>query len=177
MPTSLILDRKFKLPKSCGLNDENGKPHKSNAIYHLFNYLDPIFNDYIIDDKHYSIKIIAPTFNQDYDTSVDNIPSFANAFTDAVYRRLANISNISETFEFSDKTYVRNVIFVNKNNDHDIVLFDLVELDFKCKFNYIETTKLFDIEGNIEILTDEDELRHDFKNGMWDVLKYIWCKK
>ena len=102
MPTSLILDRKFKLPKSCGLNDENGKPHKSNAIYHLFNYLDPIFNDYIIDDKHCSIKIIAPTFNQDYDTSVDNIPSFANAFTDAVYRRLANISNISETFKIGN---------------------------------------------------------------------------
>jgi hypothetical protein len=62
---------------------------------------------------------------------------------------------------------------VNKDNDHDIVLFDLVELNFKCKFNYIETTKLFDIEGSVEILTDEDELRHDFKNGIWEMLKYF----
>lgn len=177
MPTSLILDTKFKLPKSCDLDDKNCKPNKSNTIYHLYKYLDPIFNDYVIDDKRYSIKIITPTYNQDYDTSVDNAPSFTSAFTDAIYRRLVNISNVSETFEFSDKTYVKNVIFVNKNNDHDIVLFDLVELDFKCKFNYIETTKLFDIEGSIEILTDEADLRHDFKNGMWEMLKYFVTPK
>lgn len=178
MPTSSILDRNFKLPKSCILNDDFGTSHEPDVTHQLYCHLNAsIFDDYVIDDKHYSIKVITPNGNQDFDTNVDYLPSFTHAFTNAVYRRLANSPNVSETFEFSDKTYVRNVIFANKDNKHDIVLFDLVELDFKCKFNYIETTKLFDVEGNIEILTDEAELRHDFKNGMWDVLKYIWCRK
>lgn len=179
MPTSLILDTKFKLPEPCDLNDDkNGVSNRSNAIYRLYNYLGPsIFDNYVIDDKHYSIKIAMPTGNWDFDTNVDNLPSFADAATNPVSRRLFNRPNVSESFEFSDKTYVRNVIFVNKDNDRDIVLFDLVELDFKYKFNYIETTKLYDIEGSIEILTDEADLRHDFNNGMWDMLKYIWCRK
>lgn len=179
MPTSSILDTKFKLPESYDLNFKTCATHVSDAIHQLYCHLSTsIFDDYVIDNKHYSIKIVTPTnSNQDFDTSVDNLPSFTHAFTNAVFRRLYNKPNAFETFEFSDKTYVRNVIFVNKDNDRDIVLFDLVELDFKCKFNYIETTKLFDVEGNIEILTDEDELRHDFKNGIWDMLKYIWCRK
>ena len=184
MPTSLILDAKFKLPKSCNLNDEKGTTQYHDATYQLYCHLKTsIFDDYVIDNKHYSIKIVTPTNNQDFDTNVDDLPSFTHAFTNAVYRRLynkyciINRLNAFETFEFSDKTYVRNVIFMNKDNDRDIVLFDLVELDFKCKFNYVETTKLFDIEGSVEILTDEDELRHDFKNGIWDMLKYVWCRK
>ena len=178
MPTSLILDTKFKLPKSCNLNDEKGVTQYSDAIHQLYCHLNAsIFDDYVIDNKHYSIKTVTPTANQDFDTNVDNLPSFTYAFTNAVSRRLYNRPNTFETFEFSDKTYVRNAMFVNKDNNRDIVLFDLVELDFKCKFNYIKTTKLFDIEGSIEILTDEADLRHDFKDGMWDMLKYIWCRK
>lgn len=179
MPTSSILDIKFKLPELCDLNDdEHGIPNKSNAIYHLYNHLKPsVFDNYVINDNRYSIKVATPTNNWDFDTNVDNLPSFTDAFTNAISRRLFNRPNVSETFEFSDKTYVRNVIFVNKDNDHDIVLFDLVELNFKCKFNYFKTAKLFDIEGSIEILTDETDLRHDFKNGMWGMLKYIWCRK
>ena len=178
MPTSLILDTKFKLPKSCVLNDDFGMSRESDATHQLYCHLNAsIFDDYVVDDKHYSIKTVTPNGNQDFDTNVDTLPSFTHAFTNAVSRRLYNRPNVLETFEFSDKTYVRNVIFVNKDNDHDIVLFDLVVLNFKCKFSHIETTKLFDIEGSVEILTDEADLRHDFKNGMWDVLKYIWCKK
>lgn len=174
MPTSLILDTKFKLPKSCNLNDEKGMTQYHDATYQLYCHLKTsIFDDYVIDNKHYSIKIVTPTDNQDFDTNVDNLPSFTHAFTNAVSRRLYNRPSTFETFEFSDKTYVRNVIFVNKDNDRDIVLFDLVELNFKCNFNYVETTKLFDIEGSVEILTDEDELRHDFKNGIWEMLKYF----
>lgn len=183
MPTSLILGTEFKLPESCDLNDENGvmlgMSRESSAIYQLHYQLNAsIFDNCVIDNKRYSMKIVTPNNNQDFDTSVDCLPSFTYAFTNAISRRLFNRpKNVSETFEFSDKTYVRNVIFVNKDNDRDIVLFDLVELNFKCKFNYIETTKLYDVEGSVEILTDENELRHDFKNGMWDVLKYIWCRK
>lgn len=151
--------------------------HKSSdATYQLYNHLSAsIFDDYVIDGKHYSIKIVTPNGNQDFDTTVDILPSFTHAFTNAVSRRLFNMPNVTETFELSDKTYVKNVIFVNKDNNRDIVLFDLVELDFKCKFNYIETTKLFDIEGSVEILTDEDELRHDFANT-WEMLKYFLCR-
>lgn len=178
MPTSLILDTKFKLPEPCDLNFKTDATNISDAIHQLHCYLSTsIFDDYVIDNKHYSIKIVTPTDKQDFDTNVDNLPSFTHAFRNAVSRRLYNRPSTFETFEFSDKKYVRNVIFVNKDNDHDIVLFDLVELNFKCKFNYIKDTKLFNVEGDIEILTDEDDLRHDFKNGMWDVMKYLLCKK
>lgn len=187
MPTSSILHETFKLAEPCSFqysldgNDHN--PHAS-LWYGLTKAIDKITKDYIVPTteskhKHYTIVILPDTYTSfDFDTTVDVMPDLTSAVINAISRRIYR-KKIKESCTVSSEMYIKTVMFINNAIDGDIVVFDLVKLNVKCEFtrhngnpNYV-----FDVKGEIELLTDEDELRHDFKNGVWGALKYIWCKK
>ena len=186
MPTSSILHEKIELYKNCILGNENpgdyiGPTFGSLIRDHLVN----LFSDYHVDTakpgvvKHYTAKQASAfdTYSEYSLSSVDNSMNIgwniASAMTSQAISMARANNNNNESFSIENKLYMKDVIFVNNNDKNDIVLFDLVEIDYKINFEIVsKDPSVFEVKGEIDLLTDENDLRHDFTNT-WEMFKHF----
>lgn len=191
MPTSLILNKKFKIesiakgkcleyPKSLPLLSQRARAeyenfHKSDPIYKT---LSEIFSDYTApkssgNKNHYVIKQAA---NLLYWNDYNNDAAFLDlslCVTDSLKIKIYNTSDLKQDHPVKLNMICNNVVFVNKENENDIVLFKLMQIEITGDCKWIDVEHQYSIEnGEISLLTDEAELRENF-NSFWDFAKYI----
>ena len=181
MPTSLILNKKFKIKSTARrcTNRPNGYEdfRESDPIYKT---LSKIFSDYTPprrseNEKHYAIKQASDTlyFNDyDVDTAFVDFSSIAtNSLTQKIYT--CNTSDFKHDHPIKLNMICNNTVFVNKENENDIVLFKLMQLEITGDCKWIDDEHQYSIEnGEVTLLTDEAELRENF-DSFWDFAKYI----
>ena len=185
MPTSSILHEEIKLSKNCILGIENPGDYIGPVFGGLLrDYLINLFNDYLVDTtksgvKHYAIKQ-ASTFDTRSEYNLSTLDdsmnigwNITNVITNQVFNAARANNDSSESFSIENKLYMRDIIFVNNNDKNDIVLFDLMEINYKIDFVIVsKDPNVFEVKGEIDLLTDENDLRHDFTNA-WDMFKHF----
>ena len=184
MPTSSILHKEIKLHENCLLGFESPSNYIGPTFGSLIrDCLVDLFNNYLVDTaksgtKHYAIKQ-ASTFDtySEYDLStVGNSINIGWNVTNAINKQVFGTkdkASSGESFSIENKLYMKDVIFVNNNDENDIVLFDLVEINYKFDFEVVsKDPNVFEVKGEIELLTDENDLRHDFTTT-WEMFKHF----
>lgn len=183
MPTSSILHEKIKLSKNCILGNGNPGDYIGPTFGGLMqDRLVGLFSDYLVDTtksgiKHYTVKQASAIDTcSEYDPAIDNSINIGWNVTNAIVKRVFNAkakSSCNESFSIENKLYIKDVIFVNNNDENDIVLFDLMEIKYKVDFEIVsKDPNVYSVKGEIELLTDENDLRHDFHNT-WEMLKHF----
>ena len=184
MPTSSILHEEIELCKNCILGNENPGDYIGPTFGGLIrDRLVDLFSDYHVDTaksgtKHYSIKLASAfDINSEYDLSTaNNTINVGLNVASTINRQIFNAkarANHDESFSLKNKIYMKDVLFVNNNDENDIVLFDLIEIRYKFNFEIVsKNPSIFEVKGEIELLTDENDLRHDFTNT-WEMLKHF----
>ncbi len=183
MPTSSILHEKIELCKNCILGNENPGDYIGPTFAGLIrDRLVDLFGDYHVDMKsgvkHYSVKLASAfDINSEYDLSIaGNSINIGLNVVSTINRQIFNTkarANYGESFSIENKLYMKDVLFVNNDNENDIVLFDLVEIKYKFDFEIVsKDPSVFEVKGEIELLTDENDLRHDFTTT-WGMLKHF----
>lgn len=184
MPTSQILHEEIKLYKNCILGNENPGDYIGPTFGGLIrDRLVELFGNYLVNTaksgtKHYSIKLASAfDVNCEYDSSTAGSPmniglNVANIINRQIFNTRAK-ANCGESFSLENTIYMKDVLFVNNSDENDIVLFDLMEIKYKFNFEIVsKNPSVFEVKGEIELLTDEDDLRHDFTNT-WEMLKHF----
>ena len=184
MPTSLILHEKIELCKNCILGNENPGDCIGPTFGGLIrDRLVNLFGDYHVDTgksevKHYSVKLASAfNINSEYDLSITGISmNIGSDVANTINRQIFNTkvkSNCGKSFSIENKLYMKDVLFINNNDENDIVLFDLMEIKYKFDFKIVsKNPSVYEVKGEIELLTDENDLRHDFTNT-WEMLKHF----
>ena len=187
MPTSSILHEKIELPINCILGNKNPGDYIGPTAGGLIrNRLVNLFGDYHVDTaksgvKHYSVKLasVVSAFDlcSEYDLSITGISmnigsNVANTISKQIFNTRAK-ANRDESFSIENKLYMKDVLFINNNDENDIVLFDLMEIKYKFDFKIVsKNPSVYEVKGEIELLTDENDLRHDFTNT-WEMFKHF----
>lgn len=188
MPTSSILHEKIRLCKNCILNigGDSGDYVGPTFSGLIRDSLTDLFKDYIVDGsksgiKHYAIKQ-ASALNMYYEcdlATLDNSINIGCNVTNAINKQVFNtkaVAKNNKSFSIENKLYMKDIIFVNNDGD-DLVLFDLIECKYKFDFELVsENPNVYSVTGEIELLTDENDLRHDFTNA-WELFKHFVTRK
>ena len=184
MPTSSILHEEIKLCKNCIIGNENPGDYIGPTFGGLIrDHLVNLFGDYHVDTaksgvKHYAAKLASVfDINSEYDSStIDNSINIGLNVANTISKQVFNTrvrANCNKSFSIENTIYMKDVLFVNNNDKNDIVLFDLMEIKYKFNFEIVsENPSVFEVKGEIELLTDENDLRHDFTNT-WEMLKHF----
>ncbi len=181
MPTSLILNKKFKIKSTA--RRLNNRPNEYEDFYEsdpVYKTLSKIFSDYKAprgseNENHYAIKIANNLFGSstyDVNNALTDLSSYVtNLLTGKIY--VCNTPDFKHDHTAKLNMICSNVVFVNKENENDIVLFKLMKLEVYCDCKWIDDKQQYSIEdGEISLLSDEMELRQNFKS-FWDFAKYI----